>query len=181
MKNLVFLLPIFSFFFSFGQDIDSSKVIEIPKSYADLQGEPFIVKQDSLYIFRTPDVYLVNKKSFLAIKNVYLSTLNQDRMTKELIEKYAETLGKNIELERQLKTNFSTSDSLDLEVYQKTQTTLANTQKALDTTINRLEKATDNLSQIKKNTNRQRRKSAFEKILFAVGGVGIGVLVGVSL
>jgi len=102
-------------------------------------------------------------------------------MTKELIEKYAETLGRNIELERQLKTNFSTSDSLDLEVYQKTQTTLANTQKALDTTINRLEKATDNLSQIKKNTNRQRRKSAFEKILFAVGGVGIGVLVGVSL
>ncbi len=181
MKNLFILLFILTASFSYGQDIDSIQVIEIPESYANRQGEPFIVKRDSLYIFRTPDIYLVNKKSFLAIKNVYLSTLEQDKMTKSLIEKYSETLSRNIELERQLKINFKASDSLDLEVYKRTQATLSNTQRALDYTINSLDKATTSLELVEKNTKRQRRKSAFEKILYAIGGVGIGVLVGVSL
>lgn len=181
MKNLVLFILLLSVSFTYCQDIDSLKVIEIPESYANRQGEPYTVKQDSLYIFRTPDVYLVNKKSFLAIKNVYLSTLDQDKMTKDLIEKYTQTLGRNIELERRLKINFKASDSLDLEVYKRTQATLSNTQRALDFTINSLEKANNSLELIEKNTKRQRRKSAFEKVLFALGGVGIGVLVGVSL
>ncbi len=181
MKNLFFFLLIFVISISFGQDIDGQKVIEIPESYANRLGEPLTVKKDSLYVFRTPNIYLVNAKSFLAIKNVYLSTLEQDKMTKSLIEKYTETLGRNIELERQLKINFKTSDSLDLEVYKRMQTTLANTERALDFTLSSLEKASNSLEIVEKNAKRQRRKSTFEKILFALGGVGIGVLVGVSL
>ncbi len=182
MKNLLFfVLLICSVSFSFGQDIDGQKIIEIPESYEDRKGEPFTVKKDSLYVFRTPDIFLVNKKSFLAIKDVYLSTLEQDKMTQSLIEKYSETLSRNIELERQLNINFKTSDSLDLEVYKRMQTTLSNTERALDFTLNSLEKASNSLEIVEKNAKRQRRKSAFEKILFAIGGVGIGVLVGVSL
>ncbi len=181
MKKLVVLSLLFLSSFSFGQDIDSLKVIEIPSSYADRVGEPLQVKQDSLYLFRTSDVYLVNVKSFTALRNVYLSTLDQDKMTKDLIEKYSQTLRRNIDLERKLKINFQASDSLDLEIYKRTQATLANTQKALDYTLNSLEKASNSLEIVDKNTKRQRRKSAFEKFLFALGGIGIGVIVGVSL
>ncbi|MBP2833238.1 hypothetical protein J8281_13675 [Aquimarina sp. U1-2] len=181
MKHLFFFLVLFTNSLFFGQDIDELNVIEIPESYADRKGEPITVKKDSLYIFRTPNIYLVNAKSFLAIKNVYLSTLEQDKMTESLIEKYSETLGRNIELERLLKINFKTSDSLDLEVYKRMQTTLSNTERALDFTLSSLEKASNSLEIVEKNAKRQRRKSTFEKILFAIGGVGIGVLVGVSL
>ncbi len=181
MKKIAIIFLLFTVSISFGQDLDSLKVIEIPKSYADRIGEPFQVKEDSLYRFRTSDIYLVNVKSFTALKKVYLSTLDQDKMTKDLIEKYTQTLRKNIDLEKKLKINFQASDSLDLEVYKRTQTTLANTQRALDYTINSLEKASNSLEIVEKNAKRQRRKSAFEKFLFALGGVGIGVLVGVSL
>ncbi len=180
MKKLVFLF-VFAVSFSFGQDLDSLNVIEIPRSYADRVGKPFRVAEDSLYVFKTSEVYLVNVKSFEALTNVYLSTLDQDKMTKDLIEKYTKTLSRNIDLERKLKINFRASDSLDLEVYKRTQATLTNTQRALDFTINSLEKASNSLEIVDKNAKRQRRKSAFEKILFAIGGVGIGVLVGVSL
>ncbi|GAA4273783.1 hypothetical protein U6A24_02400 [Aquimarina gracilis] len=181
MKKYFFFFLTFIISYTYSQDLDSLKIIEIPASFADYEGEAPTVKKDSLYIFRTPDIYLINKKSFSAIREVYLSTLNQDKMTKDLIEKYTKTLSRNIDLERKLKINFKASDSLDLEIYKRTQATLSNTQRALDYTINSLEKANNSLELIEKNTKRQRRKSAFEKVLFALGGVGIGVLVGVSL
>ncbi|NHN24086.1 hypothetical protein FIA58_000220 [Flavobacterium jejuense] len=166
---------------TFGQEMDTLKIIEIPESYANRIGEPFIVKQDSLYLFRTADVYLVNKKSFLAIKNVYQSTINQDKMTKDLIEKYTETLSRNIDLERRLEINFTQTDSLDQIVYEKTQATLNNTQKALDYTVKSLESATTSLELVEKATKRERRKTVFEKVLIGVAGVGVGILIGISL
>ncbi|MBQ4801866.1 hypothetical protein J8L88_03305 [Aquimarina sp. MMG015] len=181
MKKIIFIFLFLFASVSFSQEIDSLKVIEIPESYANYKGEPFIVKKDSLYLFRTPDVFLVNKKSFLAIKNVYQSTLQQDKMTKELIEKYSQTLRRNIDLERSLQINFAASDSLDQKVYEKTQATLLNTQKALDYTINSLERATNSLDIVDKAAKRQRRKGVFEKILIGVAGIGVGILVGVSL
>ncbi|KAA1243033.1 hypothetical protein [Aquimarina sp. RZ0] len=181
MKRLVFTLCIVMVSKTFCQEIDSLKVIEIPESYSNHTGEPLTVKIDSLYRFKTSDIYLVNKKSFLAIKNVYQTTIEQDKMTKELIKKYTQTLHRNIDLERSLKINFTKSDSLDQIVYEKTQATLNNTQKALDYTINSLEKATNSLELVEKATKRQRRKTVFEKILIGVAGIGAGVLVGISL
>lgn len=182
MKNLYFffsliLLPLFSF----GQEPDSLKIIEIPESYANRQGRPFIVKKDSLYVFRTPDIYLVNKKSFLALENFYKNISNQNDMTNALLENYTKTLRRNLELEGRLRTNFDEYDALDKAIYEKTQATLTNTQRALDYTINSLEKATNSLDIVEKNVKRQRNKGVFEKVLIAVGGIGIGVLVGVSL
>lgn len=181
MKKLAIALLLGTVSIIFGQEMDTLKVIEVPESYANRIGEPFIVKKDSLYVFRTPDVYLVNKKSFLAIKNVYQSTINQDKMTKDLIEKYTETLRRNIDLERRLEINFTQSDSLDQIVYLKTQATLSNTQKVLDYTLNSLEKATHSLDLVEKATKRERRKTVFEKVLIGVAGVGLGVLIGISL
>ncbi len=181
MKRIVVLLSIFTVSKSFCQEMDALQVIQIPESYADRLGEPLTVKKDSLYIFKTPDIFLVNKKSFLAIRNVYQSTIDQDKMTKELVEKYTQTLRRNIDLERRLQINFTKSDSLDQIIYQKTQTTLTNTQKALDYTINSLEKATNSLELVEKASKKQRRKTVFEKILIGIAGVGAGVLVGVSL
>ncbi|WP_024768071.1 hypothetical protein [Aquimarina macrocephali] len=181
MKKFISILFIVIVSNAFCQEIDSLKVIEIPESYANRAGEPFIVKKDSLYVFRTPDIFLVNKKSFLAIKNVYQSTIEQDKMTKELVEKYSQTLRRNIDLERSLKINFAKNDSLDRMVYQKTQATLQNTQKALDYTVNSLEKATSSLELVDKTIKRQRRKTVFEKILIGVAGIGAGLLIGVSL
>ncbi|WP_340200009.1 hypothetical protein [Ascidiimonas sp. W6] len=181
MQKLVFILFILTVFKTFCQEVDSLKVIEIPESYSNRIGEPLSVKKDSLYIFRTPDIYLVNKKSFLAFKNVYQSTLDQDKMTKEIIEKYTQTLRRNIDLERRLTINFTKSDSLDKIVYQKTQTTLVNAQKALDYTVNSLEKATNSLELIERVNRQQRKKTVFEKILIGLAGFGAGVLVGISL
>jgi len=181
MKKLAIALLLGTVSIIFGQEMDALKVIEVPESYANRIGEPFSVKKDSLYVFRTSDVYLVNKKSFLAIKNVYQSTINQDNMTKDIIEKYTETLRRNIDLERRLEINFTQSDSLDQIVYLKTQATLNNTQKALDYTLNSLEKATHSLDLVEKATKRERRKTVFEKVLIGVAGVGLGVLIGISL
>ncbi|MEW7289077.1 hypothetical protein [Aquimarina sp. 2304DJ70-9] len=181
MKIVMLILFIATVSATFGQEIDSLNIIEIPESYANRLGEPLTVKKDSLYVFRTPDIYLVNKKSFLAIKNVYQSTINQDKMTQELVEKYTQTLRRNIDLEGRLQTNFAKSDSLDQIVYKKTQVTLNHTQKALDYTVNSLEKATNSLELVEKATRRQKGKTVFEKILIGVAGVGAGVLVGVSL
>lgn len=181
MKKILYIICICIAVSAFGQEIDSLQVIEIPEAYANRTGEPFTVKKDSLYIFRTPDVFLVNKKSFLAIKNVYQSTIQQDKMTKELVAKYSQTLRRNIDLERSLKINFAKSDSLDQMVYEKTQATLLNTQKALDYTVNSLEKATTSLEVVGKAAKRQKRKGLFEKILIGATGIGVGVLVGVSL
>jgi len=160
---------------------DSLKVKEIPASYANHTGRAQNVKKDSLYIFRTSDIYLVPGRSFIALEKIYKDAKNQNEMTSRLLDNYTKTLKRNIQLENQLKINFKEGDSLDKIVYEKTQATLTNTQRALDYTINSLEKATNSLEIVEKNTKRQRAKSTFEKILFALGGVGIGVLVGVSL
>jgi len=181
MKNIVLFVVLFCITNTYCQDIDTSNLVKIPQSYDNHDGQPRIAHKDSIYQFLAPDVHLVNAKTFIAMKKVFLSTLKKDKMTEDLIEKYSETLSKNIELERKLKINFKSLDSLDLETYNRTQSTLSNTQKALDYTLQSLEKANTSLELIEKNTKRQRRKSAFEKILFAIGGVGVGVLVGVSL
>ncbi|WP_010520578.1 hypothetical protein [Aquimarina agarivorans] len=181
MKIGLLILAILSFTKAFSQNKDTSHIIEIPLSYTDHVGEPIKTKKDSLYLFKTSDVYLVNEKSFLAIKNVYQSTIDKDKMTKEIVEKYTKTLRKNIDLERQLKTNFSESDSLDAIVYKRTQQTLTNTQKALDYTVNSLDNASKSLALVEKANKRQRRKTFFEKILIAIAGIGGGILVGVSL
>jgi len=181
MNKIIIFIFIFLIPKLYSQAIDSLQVIKIPESYADHSGEPLVVKKDSLYLFKTPDIFLVNKKSFLAIKNVYQSTIDQDRMTKELVEKYTQTLHRNMDLERRLDFNFAKTDSLDLLVYQKIQATLGHTQKALEYTINSLDKATTSLELVEKATKRQRRKTVFEKILIGVAGVGAGVLLGISL
>ena len=181
MKKIAIALLFITVSITFGQEKNALKVIEIPNSYADYVGEAFQVKKDSLYVFRTPDVYLVNKKSFLAIKSVYQSTIDQDKMTKDLIEKYTTTLRRNMDLERRLEINFTQTDSLDQIVYEKTQTTLTNTQKALDYTVKSLESATNSLELVEKATKRERRKTVFEKVLFGLAGIGVGVLVGISL
>ncbi len=181
MKNLLFSFLLMFISFSYGQVTDSLKIIEIPESYADRQGKPFMVKKDSLYLFKTPDIYLVNKKSFLALESFYKNVSNQNDMTNALLENYTKTLRRNIELESRLKINFDETDALDKAIYERTQATLTNTQKALDYTINSLEKATNSLDLVEKNVKRQRKKSVFEKVLIGLGGIGIGVLVGVSL
>lgn len=181
MKKIIVILCLFLVSKVFCQEINTSKIVEIPTSYANHLGEPIGVKKDSLYLFRTADIYLVNKKSFLAIKSVYQSTLDKDKMTEQLIEKYTQTLHKNIDLESELSANFTKTDSLDQVVYQKMQSTLDNTQKALDYTVNSLEKATNSLELVENLTKRQRRKSFFEKVIVAIAGIGAGVLVGVSL
>ncbi len=182
MKKIVvsfFLMFLASF--SYCQETDSLKIIEIPASYANYEGPATTVKKDSLYVFRTSQIYLVNEKSFSALRRIYENAKDTDKMTNRLLEDYSKTLKRNFELEDKLKINFAASDSLDRIIYEKTQATLKNTQKALDYTINSLEKATNSLDIVEKNNKRERRKSTFEKILFAIGGVGIGVLVGVSL
>lgn len=181
MKKVIILISLLSIVSTFGQIArDSARVIEIPTSYANFIGEPLTVKKDSLYRFKTPEIYLVNKKAFLAMKSVYQTTINQDKMTKELVEKYAATLRRNIDLERKLKINFQESDSLDLKIYERNQLTLDRTQKALDYTISSLDKATKSLDIIEKEGKRQRRKSIFEKILIGTAGIGAGILVGLA-
>ncbi|WP_198517089.1 hypothetical protein [Tenacibaculum sp. SZ-18] len=181
MKKIILLIFLFSKASNFGQIArDSVRILEIPASYANFIGEPVIVKKDSLYRFKTPEVYLVNKKSFLAMKSIYQTTINKDKMTKELVEKYSETLRRNIDLERKLKLNFQESDSLDLKIYERNQQTLDRTQKALDYTITSLDKATKSLNIIDKEGKRQRRKSIFEKILIGTAGIGVGILVGLA-
>ncbi|WP_062054699.1 hypothetical protein [Aquimarina longa] len=175
------LLFIFLGFFSYSQELDSLKVIEIPESYANRQGQPFMVKKDSLYRFLTSDIYLVNKKSFLALESFYKNVSNRNDMTNALLENYTKTLRRNIALESKLKINFDENDALDKAIYQRTQATLINTQKALDYTIHSLDKATNSLEIVDKTVKKQRMKGVFEKVLIAIGGIGIGVLVGVSL
>lgn len=181
MKKVFITCFLFTLISSFGQVArDSVKVIEIPASYANFVGEPLTVKKDSLYTFKTPDIYLVNKKSFLAMKSVYQTTIDQDKMTKELVEKYTTTLRRNVDLERMLKINFRESDSLDQKLYERNQITLDRTQKALDYTISSLDKATKSLDIIEKESKRQRRKTVFEKILIGTAGVGVGILLGLA-
>ncbi|TSE08293.1 MULTISPECIES: hypothetical protein [Aquimarina] len=177
---------IFSISISYSQDLlvvelDSIKAYEIPASYANRKGVPYLAKKDVPYIFRTSDIYLMNSISYETMKRIYQGMKDKDTVTEAILKNYTATLRRNVELENQLKSNFAKSDSLDQIVYQKTQATLINTQRALDYTVNSLEKATNSLEIVEKSTKRQRRKSAFEKVLYAIGGVGIGVLVGVSL
>lgn len=187
MKNIHSL--IFLTFFvtiSYAQDfpivtLDSLKAYEIPQSYANRQGIPYKATNNTPYIFRTPEVYFINSASYNLMKNTFREMKRKDSIYNEINKNYTATLERNERLERQLKSNFVKSDSLDQVIYQKTQATLIHTQKALDYTINSLEKATNSLEIVEKTTKRQRAKSTFEKILFAIGGVGIGVLVGVSL
>ncbi len=187
MKNLYsFIFLIFFISISYAQDLqvvelDSLKAYEIPESYANRKGVPYLVKKNVPYIFRTSDVYLINITSYDVMKSTFKEMKRKDSIYKEIDKNYTATLERNERLENQLKSNFAKTDSLDQLIYQKTQTTLIHTQKALDYTINSLEKATSSLDIVEKSTKRQRRKSAFEKILFALGGVGIGVIVGVSL
>ncbi|MEW7289045.1 hypothetical protein [Aquimarina sp. 2304DJ70-9] len=187
MKNSYsFIFSICFISISYGQDLqivelDSLKAYEIPESYANREGVPYLVKKNAPYIFRTSAVYLLNSTSYNRMKDRFKIMKRKDSIYNEIDKNYTATLQRNERLETQLKSNFSKTDSLDQIIYQKTQATLIHTQKALDYTINSLEKATSSLDIVEKSTKRQRRKSAFEKILFAIGGVGIGVIVGVSL
>ncbi len=187
MKHIYLFIFLTSFIsVSYGQDftlvaLDSLKAYEIPESYANRRGIPYLAKKNVPYIFRTPDVYFINISSYDLMKNTFKEMKRKDSIYKEIDKNYTATLERNERLESQLKSNFAKTDSIDQIIYQKTQTTLIHTQKALDYTINSLEKATNSLEIVEKKTKRQRAKSAFEKILFAIGGVGIGVIVGVSL
>ena len=180
-KELSFILFFLSASFCFCQVADKTKIIEIPSSYAERQGPPTQVKKDSLYRFGTTEIYLVNKKSFIALKNLYENVGSKNDITKALLESYSATLKENLTLEERLKANFTQIDSLDNIGFRQATSTLQKTQESLDYTIESLQKATNNLENAEKNIKSQRRKTVFEKILIGVAGVGAGVLIGVSL
>lgn len=180
-KTLSYWCAFFCVFFCFSQTPDSLQIIKIPASYADRQGPPLSVKKDSLYTFGTADIYLVNKKSFAALKDLYENISNKNDMTSVLLDQYTNTLKENISLQDQLKTNFKSGDSLDKIGYQQAKSTLLETQKSLTHTINSLDKATNSLNEVEKNIKKQRRRTLFEKILIGFAGIGAGILVGISL
>lgn len=181
MKKLINLALLFSALLALSQTTrDTVRIIEIEASYANFKGLPLTIKKDSLYRFKTAEIYLINKQSFIAMKNIYQNTIKENDNTKELVKKYARILKKNIDLERKLTHKLKTSDTLSKRIDEKNALILKSTQKAVDDTLFSLDKITKSVAIIENEQQQFRQKNIFEKIFIGTAGLGIGILIGLT-
>ena len=183
MKKIILLILLIVSLKIEAQQIDSKGIIMLSDTFCFSNNKPFpfiagmkvSTLCDTLYIINKHRYGLYEKAANIIKDKKYVNTCNV------LIQNYEDRLqAQNIAFYK-LYSDYIKQDSLSQKTITDTRNSLVqvnNTITAAQNNIGVVDKKMDDLTQTIKD---QRRKSFFDKILYGIGGVAVGVLGGLII
>jgi hypothetical protein len=162
----------------FGQD---NKVIQISDSYSVSLDHPAMFGKGQILRLECDSIYLLNCFTFDYFKSLraLLNTSGID--CTEIIDLYKNALKENELLTTKLLVNADETGQLNHDQFLMTKMSLESARKSLDASLEKIEKARLSAVRANKQVTRFRTKNTFGKIMFGIGGIGIGILTGIAL
>ena len=181
MVRIFIILILMAVFYTAGSQNMTGNTSIIPESYSSSNDQPLLFRKGRILKVECDSIYVLNSQTFNYFKNIreVLSTPGLD--CSEVIELYKNTLIENALLTEKLLLNARETGELDQKRYTATRESLNSAQESVKVSIEKLELASRSLDNANKQVVRMKRKSNMEKILFGIGGIGIGILAGISI
>ena len=165
---------------SFSQ-IQDSTILIIPSSYSLTMSKPMFIKVGSTVKFEADSIYLVNSsrlRFYEELRNT-LTTLNFN--CEPTIELYKKSLIQNSLLTQQLLDNSEKTTLENIKLINDSNMLLNKQDETLNLTINNLNSTKEHLELAKAEMSRIKRNNIWENILYSLAGIGVGILVGISI
>lgn len=180
MYRLVPVFLIISIQFTFAQ-INQPTEILIDSSYTKSAAKPFLLLSGSKVTVEADSIYLVNKPRLKFYEDLRSHLLNWDFDCEPTYKLFRETLKNNLILADQLNENFSDIDTLNARFMLETKSLLENNRVELSKAAENLLLANKNLDLVKEELNRIQFTAFWDKVIYALAGLGAGIIVGLSL
>lgn len=178
-RYMIFVFMIVSSL-SFSQ-IQDSTILIIPSSYSLTMGKPMLIKVGSTVKFEADSIYLVNNSRLNFYEELRNNLLTLDFNCEATIELYKKSLIQNSLLTQQLLDNSEKTDLQNKMLMNDSNMLLNKQNETLNLTINNLNSTKEHLEIAKAEMSRIKRNNILENILYALAGIGVGVIIGISL
>jgi hypothetical protein len=161
----------------------SSKIIVLGDTFCVSRKTPIAYTYGSLIRIDCDTVYVINKARFGLYEKARKTVINNNysNAQRELAENYEQALAEQDKAFRELFDRYQRLDSS----YQLTITTTRSSILAVNENLNAARQTVDaankNLAEVNKIIAAARRRNFLDKVLYGMGGVGIGVIAGVLL
>ncbi len=153
----------------------------VPASYALSFDRPFMFGKGDLIRIDCDSIYVLNNFTFNYFRNLRKALNNQDAGCSVMIDLYKNSLKENIALTERLMNNNRETSELNQQQYILTRNNLESAQKSLDISLEKLENAGRLLDKSNRQVSRMKHRNTFEKVLFGIGGLGLGILIGITI
>lgn len=180
MKKILCFLILLFVSQIFAQVKDSSIVI-IPSSYSLSMETPMLVRVGQIIKFEADSIYIVNKTRFSFYEELRHKLLTLDFDCEPTIEFYKETLSKNTLLAQQLLDNSENTNKLNTKIANDVQLLLNRNNKAIELSLDNMNSAKENLNLAKDELSKMKTNNFLENVLYTLAGIGVGIIVGVSI
>jgi len=179
LKELSFLLFFFSTL-SYPQN-NNDNIILIDSSYSNSFEKPLLILSGQLVNFQADSIYLVNKPRLTLYEDIRRTLMTLDLDCEHAISLYRESIEQNHLIADKLIMNSSNIQHLHRKTFTDTKLLLNRNKESLNKSIDNLESAQINLEKIKEEIDRIETNTFFDNLLYGLAGVGVGILVGISL
>lgn len=153
----------------------------IPSSYSFSMEKPLLINSGDLVKFEADSIYLVNKVRLAFYEELRNKLLTLDFNCEPAIELYKYSLIQNSLLADRLLENSESTNRLNLKYINESQLLLNKQNETLDLTLTNLNSAKNNLDLAKEELSKMRSNNILENILYSLAGIGVGVIIGISL
>jgi hypothetical protein len=182
MKKILILLLLTISLKSQGQD-DSGKTIVLSDTFCFSNRKPLpflagtnIYSQcDTLYIINKHRYVLYEKAADVIREKKYVNACNV------LIQNYEDRLQAQNKAFYKLYDNYIKLDSVSQKTISDTKNSLILVNNTIASAQNNIVVVDKKMDDLKKTINEQRRKSFFDKILYGLGGIAVGILGGLII
>ena len=180
MLKLLFFLLVFINFVLLSQN-NTSTISLVDSSYSTSMEKPLLILSGQTVNFEADSIYLVNKPRFILYEDIRDKLMTLDFDCEPTVKLYQESLRQNTLLADKLFQNSANTNKLNKKIFNDTQLLLDQNKSTLNQTINNLEAAKENLKLAHKELSKIKTTNFLENILYGVAGIGVGIIVGVSL
>ena len=174
----IFIVLIYSNLLS---QIQDSTTYTIPSSYSRSMEKPIRINSGDLVFFEADSIYLVNKVRLAFYEELRNKLLTLDFDCEPAIELYKSSLSQNTLLVDQLLENSESTNRLNLDFINDSKLLLNKHNETLDLSLSNLNSAKENLDLAKSELSKMRTNSILENILYSLAGIGVGVIIGISI
>lgn len=162
------------------QGVDSIKVI--PADFSVSTGKPLLFAKNSILRIEADSVYVMNPIRYKFYRDLHQSIFSTDSLSdacRQVIKSYEQSLTESQKMFDALLENYDKAHNISIELVDRTQASLVQTEKTLELTQIALRNASFSLDQANKSIKQKKWNSIAKKLLVGAGGVGVGVLIGV--
>ncbi len=181
MKKLIFLMVFLSASFT---DLysQSNNMKTVSADYVTSTGSPLLFMKGDTILVEPDSVYLMNVIRYNFYKNIHKATLTgTDSVCTKLLKAYELRLTEHEQAYNKLLDNSKQAEKVSLDLISYSQKSLAGTQKTLEFTQTTLDQSLKSIDMAQNYIQQAKWNAKGQKLLTALSGVGIGLLIGILI